>query len=140
MFQLLQTRSVVPFPWTCLLDTTLGSDPHAAGALPLPRPRVGLLLGLGIAGVVLLTAAAVAVTIWISVPPSLLVTADVPGAMVYLDNRLVGLAPVSIAGGTPVSAQIRVEAPGYAPWGDMATVPERGVTHYRAVLAPLPGP
>jgi len=60
--------------------------------------------------------------------------------MVYLDNRLIGLAPVSIPGGTPAPAQLRVEAPGYAPWGDMATVPERGITRYQAVLAPLPGP
>ena len=56
--------------------------------------------------------------------PRLRVTADVPGASVFVDRRHVGMAPLEIDDVTPGSHRINVSAEGYEMFGETVEVGE----------------
>ena len=114
-------------------DEHVGAIAESAVAPRWSPPRWPALavLALGLAG-------AIAILTW-QLLPGALVESEPSGAVVLVDGKHVGSTPLLLSALLPGDRQVRVEAPGHAPWSGTAPIAPGASGRVLAVLAPLPG-
>lgn len=68
-----------------------------------------------------------------------LLASSPPGASVYLDGDLVGITPASLPGVSEGTHALRVKAPGFSPWTEVAQVKTGETAAFTARLTPKVG-
>lgn len=68
-------------------------------------------------------------------PGNLLLSSDVPGALVSLDRQLVGRAPMLLSDLPAGQHELSVSAPGYSPLDELISIPSGKTTAFRARLS-----